>query len=101
MGSLLGITQKPQCFDDGVLRIGLAGVNDVVDGGDTAEVRMVRLATLSGNPDLMLIGILVKAAIAEVAAEQPKLPEMIGNVLAYIADRTVGANDDLGVFIGT
>ena len=38
---LLGVAQQANRLDDGVLRIGLARVDDVVDGGDIAEVRVV------------------------------------------------------------
>src|SRR5579863_7425814 len=44
MGVVVGgivVSESAKGFDDGVLRFGLAGVNDVVDFGDAAEVRMV------------------------------------------------------------
>ena len=97
---LLGVAQQAERFDDGVLRIALPRVDDVVDRGDIAEVRMVRLAVLGRNPDLMLVGILVEAPIAEVAAQQAELPEVISDVLADIADRAIGAHDDLRILVG-
>ncbi len=42
--SLGGVAQRPQRIDDVVLRVLLAGVDDVVDFGHFAEVRMVCLA---------------------------------------------------------
>ena len=48
-----------------------------------------------------MVGVFVEFGIAEVlAGEQAKLPEVVGNVLADVSDGAVGANDDLGVFIG-
>ena len=45
------------------------------------------------------VGIAIKLAIAEVAAQQPKFPHVIGNVFADIADGSVGADDDFLVFL--
>ena len=87
-------------FDDGVLRIALARVDHVIDCRDAAEVRMILLSLLGGDPDFVIVGIAKELVIAEVAAQQPKLPEVVGDVLADVADRAVGANDDLRVFVG-
>ena len=48
----------------------------------------------------MAVGITIEAAIAKVATQQAELPQVISDVLADIADGTVGADDDLGVFVG-
>ena len=53
---LLGVTEQPERLDHRVLRIGLARVDHVVDRRDAAEVRMVRLAVLGRDPDLVLLG---------------------------------------------
>ncbi len=97
---LLRVTEKPECLDHGVLRIGLTRVNDVVNRGDVAEVRMIRLAVLGRNPDLVIVGIAVELAVAEVQAQQTELPKMISNVFADVTDRSVRTHDDLGVFVG-
>src|SRR5919197_5010655 len=47
----------------------------------------------------MLVGVAVELAIAKVAAEQPKLPEMISDVLADVTDSSIGSNDDFLVFL--
>ncbi len=41
-----------------------------------------------------------ETAVAEVATELAELPEMIGDVLADVADGAVRAHDDLLVFVG-
>ena len=97
---LLGVAQQPQRLDHRVLRIALPRVDDVVDRRHAAEVRMVGLAVLGRDPHLVAVGIAVEAAIAEVASQQPELPEVIRDVLADVADRAVGAHDDLRVFVG-
>ncbi len=74
-------------------------VDDVVDGRGAAEVRMVRLAVLGRDPALV-IGIGEERLVAEVAAEQAELPEVVGDVFADVGDGAVGADDDLGVFVG-
>ena len=58
-------------------------------------------AVLSRDPDLMAVGIAIELAIAEVASQQAELPQVIGDVLADVADRAVGAHDDLRVLVGT
>ncbi len=46
-----------------------------------------------------MVGVCEELAVAEVAAQQAELPEVIGNVLADVGDGAVGADDDLGVFV--
>ena len=40
------VTESAEGFDDCVLRFGLAGVDDVVDFGNVAEVGVIRLGAL-------------------------------------------------------
>ena len=95
------VVAKPaQRFDHCVLRLGLAGIDNVVDFGDAAKVRMVLLPVRSGNPTVVLIGIAIKLAIAEVTAEQAKFPHVIGDVFADIANRAVGTDDYFLIFFG-
>ncbi len=101
MRGLLGVSQQPNRLDHGILRIGLPRVDHVIDRRHVAEVRMVGLALLGRNPDFMMIGIAIEAAIAEVAPQQTKLPQVIRDVLANIADRPIGAHDDLGILVRT
>ena len=50
---------------------------------------------------LDLAVVLVEGLVAEVlAGEQAELPEVVGDVLADVGDGAVGADDDLGVFVG-
>src|SRR5579863_6912601 len=90
----LVVSEGAQGFDDGVLRLGLTSINDVVDFGDTTEVRMIGFSVLGGNPALVLIRIKIELAIAEIFAQQSKLPHVIGNVFTHVADGAVGADDD-------
>src|SRR6202008_2823247 len=89
-----------QSLDDRTLRFGLAGGNDVVDLGAAAQGGVVPTALERRNPAVMLVGIAVELAVAEVAAEQAKLPHVIGDVFANVADGAVGADDDFLVFFG-
>src|SRR6516162_8255187 len=101
MGGLVGIAKEANGFDHGVLGIALARVDDVVDGFDAAEVGMIGFAVLGRDPTLVVVGITEEFLVSEVAAEETELPEMIGDVFADVADGSVGAYDDLGVFVGT
>ena len=96
---LLGVAHAAQRLDHVGLRIGLPRVDHVVDGLRAAEVRMVLLALFRRDPALV-IGIGEERLVAEVAAQQAKLPQVIGDVFADIGDGAVGAHDHLGVFVG-
>ena len=93
------VSHSPQSLNNISLRIGLARVNDVVNGLRTAEVRVDCFTLLRRNPT-GVVGVLKKRQIAEVAAKQSKLPQVISDVLAYVGHSSVGANDHLGVFVG-
>ena len=97
---LLVIPEPPQSFYHGVLRFGLTGVNDVIYLGNIAEVGMVGLAVGRGYPTLVAVGIKIKLAVAEVATQQTELPQVIGDVFAYVADGSVGTHDNFLVFFG-
>ncbi len=96
---LVGVAHAAQRLDHVGLRIGLARVDHVVDGRGAAEVRMGLLA-LDGRDPALVIGILEERLVTEVAAEQAELPKVVGDVFADIGDGAVGADDDLGIFIG-
>src|SRR5712675_2986640 len=96
MGVMVGgfvVTEAAEGFDDCLLRLGLAGVDYVVDFGHVAEVGMVLLAFRRGNPAIALVGIAIELAVAEVAAQQAKLPHVVGDVFANVAYRAVGADN--------
>ncbi len=97
---LFGVAQQANGLDDSILRIRLPRINDVIDRRDIAEVWMVSFALLGRDPDLMLIGIAIEPAIAKVAPQQPKLPQVIGDVLADIAHGAIRPYDDFRVFVG-
>ena len=97
---LLVISEAAQRFDHGVLRLRLAGVDHVVDFRHIAEMRMVQRAHRGRDPAIMSVGIAIKLAIAEIAAQQAKLPQVVGDVFADVADRAVGTDDDFLVFLG-
>ncbi len=94
----VGIAETTQSFNYICLRVGLAAVNDIVDSLRAAEVGMIRLTQLGRNP-AHVIAVGKEARIAKVPAKQAKLPQMIGDVLPYISDRSVGTHDHLGIFI--
>src|SRR5271157_2586808 len=99
--SLLRIAEQPDGLDDGVLRIALPRVDHVVDGCHAAKMRMVSLAVLGRDPHIMPVGIAIEPAIAEVAPEEAELPQVVGDVLADIANRAIRAHDYLRVLVGT
>src|SRR5437588_501644 len=94
------VAKAAQGFDDRALRLGLAGINDVVNLSHIAEVGMVFIALHGGNPAVVLIGIAIELAVGEIAAEQTELPHVVGDVFTHVADCTVGADDYLLVFLG-
>src|SRR5579863_4348755 len=96
---------KPaQSLDDRILRFGLAGVDDVVDFGDIAEVGMgflgVGVVGRRGNPAVVGVGIAIELAIGEITAQEAELPHVVGDVFADVANGAVGADDDFLVFFG-
>src|SRR6266403_5311606 len=98
--SLIVVSQTAQSFDDGVLRLGLAGVDDVVDLGYIAEMGMIFLTLGRRNPALVLVGIEKELAITEVAPEQPELPHVVRDILADVTHGAVRAHDNFLVFLG-
>ena len=75
-----------------LLQVALAGVDDVDHPLGAAEGRvLVGAARGVGLPDPLLL----PEAVAEVAAEQAELPELVGDVLADVGDGAVGAHDHL------
>ena len=94
----LAVAEAAQGFDDRVLRLRLAGIDDVVDLRDVAEVRMILLAVRRGNPAVVAVRIAVELAISEVAPQQAELPHVVGDVFADVADGAVGADDDFLIF---
>ncbi len=94
------VSQPAQRFDDSVLRLRLARINDVVDFRDIAEVWMVFFALHRGNPAIMPVRITIKPAVSEVAPQQSKLPHVVSDVFANVSYGSVGANDHLLVFFG-
>src|SRR5436853_2136075 len=100
MIGLLVEAERANRFNHGVLCFRLARVNHIINFSYIAEMPMFRLAIGGRNPAIVLVWVFVKPAIAEVAAQQPEFPEMIGDVLAYIDHLTVGANADLLIVFG-
>ena len=97
----LGEAHAAQRGDDVVLRVVLAGVDDVVDGVGVAEGGAAGIAGAGGRDPAGVRRIVVELFVAEVlAGQQAELPEVVGDVLADIGDGAVGADDDLGVFVG-
>ena len=94
------VAEAAQGFDHRVLRLGLASIDHVVDFGDVAEVRMIFLAVGGRNPTLVLIGIAIELAIAEIAPQQAELPHVVCDVFADVADGAVGADDYFLIFFG-
>src|SRR5262249_51171071 len=94
------VSELSQGLDNGVLRLGLSGINDVVDLCDIAEVGVVGLAVFGRYPALMAIRIGIKLAITKIASEQAELPHVIRDVFADVADGSVRAADDFLIFFG-
>ena len=99
MIGLRGVAHAAQSLNDVGLRIGLARVNDVVDGLRAAKVRMLGGTVYRREPALA-VGVGEEGEIAEVLAKEAELPEVIGDVFADVRDGAVGADDDLGILVG-
>src|SRR5260370_12871938 len=66
-----------------------------------AEGGVPGIASSCGGNPARVGGVLVEFFVAEVLSrEEAELPEVVGDVLADIGDGAVGADDDLGVFVG-
>ena len=95
-----GVAHAAEGGDDVVLRVVLAGVDDVVDVVGVAEEGVRGFAVGGGDP-AGVRGVFVEFFVAEVfAGEETELPEVVGDVFADVGDGAVGADDDLGVFVG-
>src|SRR5687767_10854407 len=85
-----GMAQGLEARPDDLLEIALAGVDDVDHPLGVAEERMPLDALSDGLPDSLLL----PEAVAEVEPEKAELPELVGDVLAHVGHRAVGADDD-------
>src|SRR5262245_32558636 len=47
-----------------------------------------------GGPPRLAVGLLCEPAIVKILAEQPELPELVGDVLPDVRDHSVGSDDD-------
>ena len=93
-----GISKTAQGFDHVCLRVGLAAVNDVVNRLRAPEIRMLRL-TMFGRDPAHVIVVSEEWSVAEITAQQAKLPKVIRDVLPDIGNGTVGTHNHLGVFV--
>ncbi|OQC39426.1 MAG: hypothetical protein BWX64_01631 [Acidobacteria bacterium ADurb.Bin051] len=95
VGRRLGVAERFEAGADDPLQVALAGVDHVDHPPRVAEGGRV-LRTLRGRlPDSLLHPV----PVGELLAEQPELPELVGDVLAHVGDRAVGADDHLvGIF---
>ena len=100
--TLRDVSQRPQRLLHLRLRIVLARVHHVVDGIRVPEaqttVRPLRLKLRCRNPARMR-RVLEKLCVAEVLSQKSELPQVVGDVLAYIRYGPVGPHQNLGVFI--
>src|SRR5205823_12980861 len=88
--SLVLVSQPSQGFDHRVLHLRLASVNHVVALTNVAKVGVLGFAIGARNPALVLVGIEVKLAVAEVFSQQTELPQMVGDIFADVPDGAVG-----------
>ena len=86
-----GVAERLQAGADDLLEVALADVDDVEHPPGAAEQRVPLDAVAGGLPDPLLR----PEAVAEVAAEQAELPELVGDVLADVGHRAVRADDHL------
>src|SRR5580765_7871652 len=92
----LRVSECPERLTEQRLEIRLTRVDDVEDPRRMTKWRCARLAAgRRGRPERATIGLLGKAAIVEVLAEESELPELVGDVLADVGDDAVGTDDDL------
>ena len=67
--------------------------------GNIAEMRMIFFAIGSRDPAVVAIGISIEFPITEIAPQQSKLPHVISDVFADVANRAVGADDNFLVLL--
>src|SRR5262249_13827460 len=81
-----------------LLKIRLTGIDDVADGRRAAERRGACLRNRRircRGPERLLAIVALEHVILEVLAEEAKLPELIGHVLADVGDGAIRAHDHL------
>src|SRR5262249_14045144 len=100
MVSSIFMTQIAQRFLNGILRLRLSYIDDVVILDDIAEMRMIFFPVGGGDPAVVLVRVAVELAVSEIAAEQTELPHVIRDVFADVADSSIRADDYLLVFLG-
>src|SRR5208337_359005 len=66
------VAQSAQRFDDRVLGLRLARIDDVINLRHIAKVWMILLALGSRDPAIMSIGIAKEFSIAEITPQQPE-----------------------------
>src|SRR5262249_2365377 len=88
------VTQTAKRLENRALRLGLAGVDDVIKFGPVATRRGVPPPVDRRDPALVVVRIAEELAVSEVASQQAELPHVVSDILPDIADRAVGTNDD-------
>jgi len=101
----VGVAQPAQPFEDDVLGVGLARVDDVehpVAGAEAGrlQVRGVRGGRrAAGRPHRVAVVVHAERLVMEVLVQPPDLPELVGDVLAGVGHGAVRADEDLGVLL--
>ncbi len=97
MDGLRGLGRKPegpQPLDDDLLKIGLPGVDDIVDLAGLSEAGDGRAGDVRRYPEGP-VAVDSEWLIIEIPAEEAEFPELVGDVLPDVGDRSVGPDDDL------
>ncbi len=87
----LMVAERREAGADDLLQVALARVDDVDHPLAAAEGGVLGGALDGRRPEPLLF----PPAVAEVLAEQAELPELVGDVLADVGHRAVGAHDHL------
>ncbi len=95
---LFGISHAAQGLDDVSLRVTLPRVNDVVDGLRATKVRMGLVSMLGRDPALV-IWVSEERLVAKVLAQQAKLPQVIGDILAHVSYSPIRPHNHFRVFV--
>ena len=95
------MVERRQRLNQQLLQVTLTRIDDVVDRSGLSErwdwpLSAVGRRVAAGRRPERAAGVLVtEQAVAEVLAQEPELPELLGDVLAPIGHRPVRTNDDL------
>ena len=92
------ISQAAQPGRHHVLQVRLARVDHVVHARPVPELVLAGVGSVRAHPEHAPVGVSRQRPVVKVLAQQTELPELIGDVLAHVSHRAIGAHDHFALF---